>query len=78
MSKISTKTLRQHGDQYMKLLMFHFLKKRQFSTIFLNLRKNNPNQPQFLPSDVKIVLERMLMEQGLYAKNENDMLKGFR
>ena len=68
MSKTPTKTLRQHGDQYMKLLMLHFLKKRKISTIFLNLRKNNPNQPQFLPSYVKIVLERMLMEQGLYSK----------
>ena len=29
---------------------------------------NNKNQPQFLPSDVKIVLKKMAMEQGLYAQ----------
>ena len=30
MSKISTNTFRQHVDQYMKLLMLHFSKKRTF------------------------------------------------
>ena len=33
---------------------------------FLDSCENNPNQPKFLPSDVKTVLKRMATEQGLY------------
>ena len=68
MSKVLKKTLKQHGDQYTKLSMPHFLKKRTFSTRFLDLCKNNPNQPQFQTSDVKTVLRIMAMEQGLYEQ----------
>ena len=39
-----------------------------FPQPFLDLCKNNPDQTQFLPSGVKIVLKKISMEQGLYAK----------
>ena len=45
-----------------------FLKKRIFSTRFLDLCKNNSNKPQFLPSYVRIVLKIMAMEQSLYSQ----------
>ena len=48
--------------------MSHLLKKQFFSANSFRLMYKNPNQPQFLPSDVKIFLKRMAMEQGLYAK----------
>ena len=35
--KISTKTIKQYGDQYMKLLMLQFLKKRTCSTRIFRL-----------------------------------------
>ena len=35
---------------------------------FLDLCKNNPNQPQFLPSEVKVFLKIMATGQGLYAQ----------
>ena len=50
----------------MKLLILRLLKKRIFFQFFLDLCKNNPNQPQFLPSKVKVFLKIMAMEQGLY------------
>ena len=52
----------------MKLLMLHFLKKRIFPEAFLDLCKNSPNQPQFLPYEVKVVLKIMAIEQRLYAQ----------
>ena len=62
------KPVRQYGYQYMKLSMLRFSKKRKFYTSFLYLCKNNPNQPQFIPSDVKTVLKILATEQGLYVK----------
>ena len=35
---------------------------------FLDKCKNNTNGPQFLPSEVKLVLKIMAMEQGLYVQ----------
>ena len=68
MSKIPTKQFIQHEDQYIKLLIFHFLKKlNTFHKIF-DLCENNQNQPHFLLFDVKIVFKIMDMEEGLYAQ----------
>ena len=36
-----------------------------FAQAFLDLCKNSPNQPQFLLSEVKVVLKKKAMEQGL-------------
>ena len=38
-----------------------FEETNMFPKYFLDLCKNNPNQPQFLPSDFKIFLNRMAM-----------------
>ena len=50
----------------MKLLMLHFL--RIFPTFVLYLCKNNANQLQFLPSEVKVVMKIMAPEQGLFEQ----------
>ena len=51
----------------MKSLMIYFWRNGYLPTRVLDLCKN-PNQPQLLPSDVKIVLKRMAIEQGIYAQ----------
>ena len=66
MSKISPKN--KYGDQYMKLLILHFWRNNFFLQAFLDLWKNNPNQPQLLPPEFRVVLKIMATEQGLYAK----------
>ena len=39
------------GDKYMKLLIIRFLKETKlFPTAFLNQCRNNPNEPQNIPS----------------------------
>ena len=68
MSKISTKTLRKYGDQYIKLLMSHFRRNKHFSTTFFRLMFKNSNQPNLLTYDVKTVLKIIYMEQGLYTQ----------
>ena len=45
-----------------------FLEKRIFSHKLFRLMFKYLNQPQFLPSDVKIVLKRMATEQWLYEQ----------
>ena len=39
-----------------------------FPTTFLNQCKNNPNEPQNIPSEVKAALKKMATENGLYAQ----------
>ena len=39
-----------------------------FPQFFLTYVKNNPNKHQFIPSEVKVVLKIMAMEQGLCEK----------
>ena len=41
---------------------------KYFESGFLDLCKNNPNQPQFIPSDVKIVYLKIAMYKWLYAQ----------
>ena len=41
---------------------------KHFSTTFKNQCKNNPNEPQNMPSEVKESLKKMDMENGLYAQ----------
>ena len=48
--------------------MLHFWKTEKKPQDFLDLLKNIPNQPQFLPSYFKIVFKRMATEQGLYSQ----------
>ena len=48
-----------------------------FSQSFLDLYKKNPNENQFLSSDVKKILKIMAMEQGLYTKVVMVCRKGF-
>ena len=64
-SKIKTKT---YGDQYMKLFMLHFLKKRTFLQELLDKYKNNQNEPQFISSEVKVVLKKWLWNKGYMHK----------
>ena len=46
---------------------FIFWRNKYFPQDFLDLYKNNTNQPQFLSSDVWLVPKQMAMEQVLYA-----------
>ena len=48
------------GYQYMKLLILHFCSNKSFSTEFLDQCKNNPNESQNLPSEVKVALKKCL------------------
>ena len=48
--------------------MPHFSKKQTFHHKLLFIYIKDPNQPQFLPYDVKAVLKRMTREQGLYTQ----------
>ena len=53
----------------MKLLIPYIFKETKIvPEEFLDFCKNNPNQAQFLPSEVKILLKKMAMELGLYAQ----------
>ena len=47
---------------------FVFLATNIFPTEFLDQCKNNPNSPQNIPSEVKVALKIMSMEQGVYAQ----------
>ena len=58
-----SKNKKTYGDQYMKLLMLIFFKKRIFPQAFLGFCQNNSNQPQFLTSGFKLVLKIIDMEQ---------------
>ena len=51
----------------MKLLILHFLQKHFFTPECLEQYKKYPNEPQFLPSEVKVAL-KMATEQGLYTQ----------
>ena len=44
-----------------------FLQKQENPPKVIERCKKYPNEPQFLPSEVKVVLKQMAMEQGLYA-----------
>ena len=70
------KPVRQYGYQYMKLSMLRFSKKRKFYTSFLYLCKNNPNQPQFITSDVKTLLKIFYVTRVIF-KSVHDLLKVF-
>ena len=50
----------------MKLLILHFLQKQKFPSECLDQCKKYPNEPQFLPSEVKVSLKKLATEQGLY------------
>ena len=39
-----------------------------FPTTFLNQCRNNPNEPQNIPNEIKADLFLMAMEQGLYVQ----------
>ena len=39
-----------------------------FLTNVLDKCKNNPNETQFIPSKVKVALQKRATEQGLYAQ----------
>ena len=49
-------------------MILHFLRKQKNPPEFLDRCKKYPNKYQFLPSEVKVALEKMAMEQGLYAQ----------
>ena len=56
------------GDQYMKLLIPHFLQKQKFPTPdFLEICKN-PKEPQLLPSEVKVALKKCLQNKDYLRK----------
>ena len=48
--------------------MLIFLQKQKNPPEYLDKCKNNTSKPQFLPSEVRVALEQMAMEQGLYAQ----------
>ena len=52
-------TKKPYVDQYMKLLILHFLKKQIFYPLNLDLCKKTPNETLFLPVEVRVVLKRM-------------------
>ena len=54
-----------------------FLETNIVPQYLLELCKNNPNQPQFLPSEVKLVLKIMAIEQVLYAQVVMIRQKGY-
>ena len=45
-----------------------FCSKKTFPTEFLEKCKNNQSKPQNIPSEVKVALKKMDMEQGLYEQ----------
>ena len=57
------------GDQYMKLLKIHIFKKQNyFQYNCLNQCRNNPNNPQSIPNEIKSALKKMSIEHRLYTK----------
>ena len=58
MSKISPKAKKIWRPIYEVIHASFFEETNIFPKPFLELCKNNPNQPQFIPSDVKIVLKK--------------------
>ena len=59
-----------YGDQYMKFFIFLFFEETNiFPPEFLDQCENNPNEPQFLPSEVKVVLKtKWLWNKGYIHK----------
>ena len=51
----------------MKLLIIQFLQKK-IPTEVLDQCKNNPNEPQLLPSEVKKALKKMSMGKWFYEQ----------
>ena len=45
-----------------------FFEETNISKKLFQTYEKNSNQSQFLPSKVKVVLKRMVMEKGLYAQ----------
>ena len=76
-TKNISKTPPKTGHKYMKLLMINFWRDTYFYTSFLDLCRNNPNQPQFIPSDVKTVLKKGF-ETSIFPKPFLDLCKNNR
>ena len=69
------KQKKTHGDQYMKLFMIHFFQKN-IPPEFLDKYKNNPNEPQLLPSGVKVALKNGHGTSFIFT-SVDDIPKGF-
>ena len=51
----------------MKSLKIHILKKQNYFQKKLDQCRYNPNEPQNIPNEIKSALNKIYMEQGLYA-----------
>ena len=64
----NTKNKKMHMETNIRSYWcFIFWRNKYFPQDFLDLYKNNTNQPQFLSSGVRLVPKQMAMEQVLYA-----------